>query len=413
MDLILTGLSHQTASLEEREAATLRGERLPDALARLARVAGEGAILSTCNRTEIYAYTDGDPAAVAAMLRAELLGSAGANAHWYTRSGADAAGHLFRVAAGLDSLVPGEVQILGQIKEAWAAAHAAGVAGPICSALFQRALAAGKRVRTTTAISALPASISYAAVTLVRRILGGLEGRRVLVIGAGTMGEAVARCLMENGAGTLLVANRHAERAVALAAAHGGAAVTWAELPAALAAADVVISATDAPGFVLPLEMLRRAVHGRPETPLHLIDLAVPRDIDPQCARLPGVFLHNIDDLREVVDAGLAARRAALPAATAIVDEEAAAFRAWLDSRRAAPTIEALRRRADAIRQNETEWALSHLNDLSERDRQIVEALAARLVGKLLHEPTVRLRQLAGAPEGDTYTEAIHTLFDL
>jgi glutamyl-tRNA reductase len=192
-----------------------------------------------------------------------------------------------------------------------------------------------------------------------------------------------------------------------------GSAVAWAELPVALAAADVVISATDAPGFVLPMDLVRKASHARPETPLHLIDLAVPRDIDPECAGLPGVFLHNIDDLRDVVDAGLAARRAALPAATAIVEEEAAAFRAWLESRRAAPTIEALRRRADAIRQNETEWALSHLNDLSARDRQIVEALAARLVGKLLHEPTVRLRELAAAPEGDTYTEAIHTLFDL
>jgi glutamyl-tRNA reductase len=413
MDLIVTGLSHQTASLEEREAATLRGEKLPDALARLARLAGEGAILSTCNRTEIYAYSDGDPAAVAATLRAALLGPAGSGDQWYTRSGADAAAHLFRVAAGLDSLVPGEVQPLGQTTAPWPPAQPAGVAGPVCSALFQRALAAGKRVRSTTAISALPASISYAAVSLVRRILGRLEGRRVLVVGAGVMGEAVARCLMENGAGALLVANRHAARALALAAAHGGSAVAWDDLPVALAAADVVISATDAPGFVLPMDLVRKASHARPETPLHLIDLAVPRDIDPECAGLPGVFLHNIDDLRDVVDAGLAARRAALPAATAIVEEEAAAFRAWLESRRAAPTIEALRRRADAIRQNETEWALSHLNDLSARDRQIVEALAARLVGKLLHEPTVRLRELAAAPEGDTYTEAIHTLFDL
>jgi len=413
MEIVLTGLSHHTAPIEAREAAALRGDQLPAALARLAAVAADGAIISTCNRTEIYAYGGPDAVALAATLRAQVVGPDTVRPAWYTLQGAAAVAHLFAVAAGLDSLIPGEVQILGQIKHAWAAAHAAGVAGPVCSALFQRALAAGKRVRNETPISTLPASVSYAAVALVRRILGSLSGRQVLVIGAGAMGEGVARCLMANGAGTLLVANRHPERAAALAAAQGGRPVAWAAIPAALRQVDIVISATDAPGFVLDAATVHAARPSGTAAPLHLIDLAVPRDIDPACADLPGVFLHNIDHLRAVIDSALTARRQVLPQATAIVADEAQAFLAWLDERRAAPTIAALHQQAETIRRQETDWALARLSTLSAHDRQIVEALASRLVGKLLHGPTVRLRQLAAADDGAHYAAAIDTVFDL
>jgi len=288
---------------------------------------------------------------------------------------------------------------LGQVRRAWQAAHRAQLAGPVLSQLFHRAVALGKRVHSETPLSRLPASVSYAAVALAREIFGrDLASRRVLVIGTGEVGEGVARCLFENGMSATVVAHRRLERAESVARRYHAEMALWEELPARLAETDVVISSTAAPHTIVQKDQVANALAERPERPLHLIDLAVPRDIDPAAGELPNVYLHNIDDLQAVVSSTLEERKAALPAIMSIVQAETVRFDEWLRERAAVPAIRQMRGQADEIRQAEVDWALQKLPNLSERERAIVEAMAARIVGKLLHEPTGLLK--AGAHTG-------------
>lgn len=311
-------------------------------------------------------------------------------------NGSAAAKHLFTVASGVDSLVLGEVQILGQVQRAWQAAHQAGVVGPTLSQLFHKAVALGKRVHSETPISRRPASVSYAAVMLAKQIFGRvLHSRRVLVIGTGEVGEGVARCLHEHGVHATVVAHRQLERAHAVARRYEAEVALWEDLPEKLADADIVISSTSAPHTILQHQQIQAAMRLRDNRPLYLVDLAVPRDIDPAASDLPGVHLHNIDDLHDIVRSTLHERAMVLPTIQAMIEVETARYAEWLRARSAAPLVQELRARADSVTQSELQWAMPKLGNLTTRERQVVEAMAARIAGKLLHGPIQWLKDQA------------------
>jgi glutamyl-tRNA reductase len=375
--IVLVGISHQVAPVEVRELVAFDAAAAADVARRLA----PAVCLSTCNRTELYLEVDDAAAAREAL--GELPGL-------YELADGAAALHLFRVAAGLDSLVPGEGEILGQVR----AAYEAGTPGPLLDRLFRQALHAGKRVRHETAISESPSSVASAAAALAAQVFGDLQGRRVLLIGAGKTAEQAADNLRSRGA-ELLVANR--------TAAKGDVGLEG--VPAAIDGADIVVSATSAPGFVLR----REDVHRRTR-PLLVIDLAVPRDVDPAVGGLESCFLYDIDDLEAVVAATLAGRRSEATRAEAIVAAETEKFRQWHASLDVVPAIASLRARAEEIRDRELDRVRGRLSDT---ERRAVESVTARIVDKLLHQPTVRLKEAAAGAHGAHYADAVRHLFGL
>jgi glutamyl-tRNA reductase len=407
VSLALVGISHHRAPVELRERVALdaRGAR---ALARrLADEVGEAVCLSTCNRTEVYVSGAGAQAPAEAALvglGGEEIGSA-----LYRLRDEAAALHLFRVAAGLDSMVPGEGEILGQVR----GAYDAGAAGPVLDRLFRQALHAGRKARTQTAIGESPASVSSAAAALAEQVFGDLRGCRVLVVGAGEVGEAAARNLVARGAELAFVANRSRERADRLVERLGGAAVRLEDAAGELASADVVVSSTGSPALVLSRVDVARAARERRGRPLFLIDLAVPRDLDPAIAELDGCYLYDIDDLEAVVAETLSARRREAERAERIVADEAERFREWLASLDVVPAIASLRARAEEIRRAELLRAEGRLGRLTEAERSVVESVTSQIVNKLLHLPTVRMKQAAAAADGVLYAEAVRHLFGL
>ncbi len=402
MRLALVGLSHHSAPVEIREKVALDAESA-SALARMFAESGAEAVcLSTCNRTEIYLA--GDPE-VAAVSLAEIAGR-DLDDVLYRLSGEAAALHLFRVAAGLDSLVPGEGEILGQVR----AAYEAGTTGPLLDRVFRQALHVGKRVRTETSIGESPASVSSAAAALAQQVFGELGGRHVLLIGAGKIGELAAQALSSRGAEIALVANRTLDRAEEVAHRFGGKPLGLDRIAAELVRADVVVASTSAPGFVVTREEVERALPARRGRPLFLIDIAVPRDLDPAINELDGCYLYDIDDLEAVVAETLAGRRREAGRAEALVAEEVASFRAWQASLDVVPAIQSLRAHAEGIRAAE----LAKLEGrLSDDERQTVESVTAQLVNKLLHLPTVRLKQAAAAADGGATVDVVRYLFGL
>lgn len=417
MTLFVTGISHDTAPVEVREQLALGGESMRAAFERLGPHVAEAVLISTCNRMELYVHallpSPGLEKRLLALVFPAVAADLGSLSYSY--KGLDAAHHLFRVASGLDSLVLGEVEILGQVQRAWQEAHRAGLAGPVLSQLFHKAVALGKRAHSETPISRLPASVSYAAVALARQVFGpDLANRRVLVVGTGEVGEGVARCLYEHGAHTTVVAHRQIERAEGVARRYHADLVRWEELPSQLASADIVISSTAAPHTIIQHDQIAVAMSGRGSRPLHLIDLAVPRDIEPSVGHLPGVRLHNIDDLQAVVQTTLKEREGAVPRIEGMAEAETRAFAAWLAQRGAVPAIKHMRERADEVARTELEWAMSKLPDLSPRERRIVEAMAARIVGKLMHQPIGELKAQASEAFGAEYdldAEKIRAMF--
>ncbi len=386
--LSVVGISHDTAPVHIRERFALSGDQLLDAL-RVARSrATECVMLSTCNRLEVYTLSHGqdDPYAILSSLFPG--GFSELQPYTYRHAGPAATKHIFAVASGIDSLVLGEVQILGQVQRAWQEAHQASAAGPILSQLFHRAVSLGKRVHSETTVSRRPASVSYAAVSLAKQIFGqALHSRRVLVIGTGEVGEGVARCLYEHGLHAIVVAHRQLDRAQNVARRYDAEVALWEELPARLVEADILISSTSAPHIILQSQQIEDAMRAREGRPLYLIDLAVPRDIDPDSASLPGVYLHNIDDLQEVVRTTLQERESALPVIEAMIAAETARFGEWWRARSTAPTIRELRARAEDVTRAELLRANAKLPNLSPREREVVEAMANRIAGKLLHGP--------------------------
>jgi glutamyl-tRNA reductase len=395
MTLALVGLSHHVAPVELRERVTLG----LDAASELARSLGDAVCLSTCNRTELYLADADDEQALAALGRiaGEPLDGVAYRLH------EDAAAlHLFRVAAGLDSLVPGEGEILGQVRSAYEAV----TPGPLLDRVFRQALAVGKRVRTETAIGESPASVSSAAAALAAQVFGDLRGRRVLLIGAGRIGELAAANLASRGAKIAYVANRTVETAHELAHRFGGEAVALRDITSRLGDVDVVVSSTSAPETVVQAG----DVPAKRRTPLFFIDIAVPRDLDSAIGKLDGCFLYDIDDLEAVVAETLSGRRSEAARAEQLVAEEAERFRSWRASLDVVPAIASLRARAEEIRSAE----LAKVDGrMSADERRTLESVTAQILNKLLHLPTIRMKEAAVSSDGAAYADAVRHLFGL
>jgi glutamyl-tRNA reductase len=417
MRLVLVGTSHHRAPVELREQIFVSAADNRELVERLAGSDAEAVVLSTCNRTELYlVHADEETAQARAFAEltalAELSETEIAPA-LYTLTDEAAALHAFRVAAGLDSLVPGEAQILGQVRGAYELARAADTAGPVLHRLFRQALRVGRRVRTETAIGENPASISSAAAELAERVFGNLEGRRILILGAGKMSDLATVNLISRGVESVFVANRSLERAERLASRFGGRAVGLEEVEAELEHADVVVASTSARDFVLSADQVAGAMAKRRGRPIFFVDIAVPRDIDPAVNEIEGCYLYDVDDLERVVEESVAGRREEAVRAEAIVSEEAQRFRDWQLSLDVVPAIASLRALAESIREDELARAEGRLGSLSPSQRRAVESLTAQIVNKLLHPPTVRMKEAAAAADGVLYADAIRHLFAL
>ena len=412
MHILLVGLNHKSAPLEVREGVSFSKEQLLDALPLLRDRAGEGVILSTCNRTEVYAATKSTSKAAERIQRflAEYHGLSleAISPYLYHRAEDEAVRHLFRVASGLDSMIVGESHILGQVRDALTAASQAQSVQVSLVGLFHAAVRAGRRVREETSIGRNALSISYAGVQLAQRVLGNLRGRRVLLIGAGEAGRLVAQALRTTGVSDLMIANRTKARGEELADDLGGRALAFSEIGDALGEADIVIAATDSPEYIITEDMVAAAARRRRE-PLFMFDLALPRDVDPQVASLEGVSLFNIDDLSAIAEENLEGRKCAVADAEAMVEDDLARFMKWWNSLDAEPIIKTLRQQAEEIRQAELSRALRRMPDLPSEHREAVEALTRAIVNKMLHDPTVFLKQRADKSQ----LEAARDLFQL
>jgi glutamyl-tRNA reductase len=407
MRLVLAGVSHHRSPVELRERVARSREEAAELAAALALDGAEAVCLSTCNRTEVYlAHLDAERADA---LAAEAFGDDEVTGALYRLHDEAAALHLFRVAAGLDSMVPGEGEILGQVR----AAYETGAPGTVLDRLFRQALYAGRKARAETAIAESPASVSAAAAALAHQVFGDLSGRRILIVGAGKVSELAARNLLSRGAEIAFVANRTLDRAGELAATFGAQALALDGIGGELELADVLVSSTSAPGNVLGRDDVAAALPARRGRPLLLIDLAVPRDLDPAISELDDCFLYDIDDLEAVVAESLAGRRREAERAEAIVAAEADRFREWQASLEVVPAIASLHALAEQIRTAELARLDGRLARLTEADRKVVESLTAQIVRKLLHLPTVRMKEASVTADGVVYADAVRHLFGL
>ncbi|HEX4901930.1 MAG TPA: glutamyl-tRNA reductase [Acidimicrobiales bacterium] len=419
MPVVVIGVNHRTAPLEVLEAMAVGDAAMGKTLhaLRTKEHVSEAVVLSTCNRTEVYAVAEkfhGGYADVRAVLsELTFLDPEDFADHLYVHHDAAAVAHLFEVVSGLDSAVLGEHEIQGQVKTAWERAQREDAAGSTLNLLFRHALEAGKRARSETGIGQGTASVSYAAVAMAGQHLGTLAGRRALVLGAGDMGSSMAESLAAAGVADLVIANRTHARARALATATGGRAVRFADLGRELVDADVVLTSTGASSVLLTRSEVETAMAERGGLPLLLVDIAVPRDIEPAVAEVPGVTVLDMDAIGAFADRGLSERRREIDAVRAILDEELERFRAATSAREIAPVIVALRDAAEAARVAEVERVRARLGDLDEVQLAAVEQLTQGLVAKLLHRPTVALREAAGSAKGERLVQALRDLYDL
>jgi len=417
--IVVVGLNHRTAPVEVREKLSFSGNSLKGALIRLkSNPLIEGcAILSTCNRTEIYAATlemdEGLNAIRDFLSRWSGVDISQIKNFTYCHTLYDTIRHLFRVAAGLDSMLLGETQILGQVKEAYRQAVQHEASNRVLNTLFQQAIAVGKRVRTETGIDQNPVSISYAAVELARQHLGDLNKCSILIIGAGKMSELTAKHLVASGVSGVIVSNRSFERAEALAVQLKGRAVKFNELYKYMGVADIVISCTAASHCVVRTGEMSRVMEKRRGREIFMVDIAVPRDIEPGVGELAGVTLYDIDDLKNAVDHNLAERKQAAVRAEGIIEEELDEFMKWLGTQFVVPTITALKKWGDEIKQKELRRALNRLGELSEHDKKVVCSLANSIINQIFHVPVTQLKNYALTTEGHLYTEILQNLFDL
>jgi glutamyl-tRNA reductase len=408
MSVVVVGLNHRTAPLALLERASVSPQRLGKALVdlRSRSAVSEAVVLSTCNRTEVYVVAERFHPAFAEVR--DLLATVAdvtpdrLNDHLYMHHDADAVRHLFTVASGIDSAVLGESEILGQVRSAWEHAQAEQAARSGLNLLFRHALEVGKRARTETAIGRSTTSVSHAAVEMAADVLGDLAGRRVLVLGAGEVGEGMAAALAQAGVGEMLVANRTRARAAALAARVGGRAVGFIDLPVALTSADVLLTCTGAEHPVLTRDDIGEVMELRAGRPLLIVDVAVPRDVDPAAGSVPGVTRLDLDDLRRFAARGVAERQG-----------EVVAVRAIASARETAPLVAALWEHGESTRAAEMDRFRARLASLGERERDTVEALTRGIVAKLLHGPTAEVKDAAGTPEGQRLASALRQLFDL
>ncbi len=411
MSLVVLGLNHRTAPIEVREHIVFDAERLPRALVSLRALPGvqEALIVSTCNRTELYCVGGDGADPLAAWLTAESGGNRALAECLYRIDGPDAVRHVFSVAAGLDSLILGEPQILGQLKDSYRAAQKAGTAGALLNRLFQTTFSVAKRVRTETAIGASAVSVASAGIQLARRIFTDFERHTALLVGAGEMIELAARHLHTQKIGRMIIANRSANRAERLAEGLQASAISLDALETHLPAADIVISSTARPGHVIGLGHVRRALDERRRRPMFMLDLAVPRDIDPRVGALEDVYLYSIDDLRQVIDENVKARQEEAVVARRIIDADVTEFMTGLKVLEAVPMIRELRGRAEAARDQALEQA-RRLLAAGQSPEEVLEQLASTLTNRLLHAPSAALRD--AAEQGDAaLAEAAARLF--
>ena len=420
MHIYCLGLNHNTTPLELREQVSLSEDAIRSALARLAcghlaTSIAELVIISTCNRTELYAASNH---MAIAELEAFLSDACSVpakqfRAHSYRYEDLEVARHLFEVAAGLDSLVIGEPQILGQIVRALELSRGQNMVGPLLNRLFQSAIHAGKRARTETGISRNPASVSSLAASLAERVVHPIVEAQVVILGAGEMAELAVEALRKRGANRILVVNRTLERAHTIADRWDAPISTFENLDAALISADILISSTGAPHIILSAEMVKHAMQARPQRPLVLIDIAVPRDIDPDASSIPHVKLFDIDNLNEKLEHSLSERFAEVPQVKSILEEEVIEFAEYMKSLEMIPIISDIRRQAESIRKEMLEKTLRRLPDLTEAERTRIEAMTQALVKQILHAPTHRLRAEASCPHAPEYAAVARTLFGL
>jgi glutamyl-tRNA reductase len=419
MQVLLLGVSHHTASIDLRERLAFPADRLSEAVGMLAQRPGIGEVvlLSTCHRSEIYTTCE-DPAQARESLSRFLIDYHGMPAeivepHLYVQHGDQAVRQLFRVAAGLDSLVVGEPQILGQVKHAYTIATEQHCTGALLNRLFHHAFTVGKRVRAETGLADGAVSVSYAALGLARKICGEIKGLTALVLGAGDMAALTARHLHAQQPKALLISSRTAAHAAELANEVGGRVIPWEETDGALAAADIVVSATGATKPIVTRERVRRAMKTRPTRPLFIIDIAVPRDVEAEAGEIEQVLVYNIDDLQSIVSENLSKRAAEVARAETIVRDEVDSFMTWARSRTAIPTVVALRRRFEAIRQTELQRLQPKLATLSPEAKARVDEVTRLIVEKLLLTPTEQLKGVADRETVEAYADALTRLFAL
>ena len=419
MSVVVLGLNHRTAALDLLERMTIpeggRAKALHDLISR--DYVSEAVLLSTCNRIEVYVQAEKFHGAFddVRTFFADLSGLApeAFNDHLYSHYDADAARHLFGVASGLDSAVLGETEILGQVRTAWKQATTEGTVGPTLGPLFRHAVETGKRVRTDTSISRHITSVSQAAVAMASERLSGLDGRSVLLIGAGDMAEGMAVSLLSAGVADIRIVNRTWDHAVDLAERIGATAVPTADLQTALGEVDLLLTSTGASSLIVEHSALDDVMSVRADRPMLVVDIAVPRDVDPTAGELDGVTLLDMDDLRAFADAGVLERRREVRAVRDIIDEEVARYLDLSTAREVAPLIAALRARGEDLRQGELDRFAARLERLDPEQRELVEAVTRGLLGKLMHDPTVRLKDAAGTARGDRLVESLRDLFDL
>ncbi len=420
MPVISLGLSHHTAPIEIRECVWIQEAALPDTLKQLRNeysILQEVAIISTCNRLEIYAVVDdlshGYEALEDGLSCIQPLSTNNLQAYLYHYAEADAVEHLMAVAAGLDSMILGEPQILGQVTESFRIAQQAGTTGAILSHLFTQAIHTGKRARHETAISQHTTSISHAAVRLAQQHIGNLASADTTVIGAGEMARLAARALQMHKAKSITCINRTRSNAEAIARHVDGHIKDWAQLPEIYATTDMIIVATGAQQPIIHASDIEAVLDLRKGNLLAIIDIAVPRNVDTAVKQLSGVTVYDIDDLHSIIDYGFAQRQATIPQVKTIIQEELTRFMIWYDSRIVVPVIADLRRKVKAVAQHEVEQTLQQLDSLDAREQAIVNQLAHRIVNKILHEPTTRLKTQAASGNGQHHAQVVRELFAL
>ena len=419
MRLLLTGLNHKTAPIEVRERLAFEERNLPDALDNLKQCPGvlEGMILSTCNRVEVAITaeetTDAEGAVEHFLAESRQVERKWVTPYLYRHAGSEAIRHMFRVASSLDSMIVGEPQILGQLKSAYTLAKERGTVSGFLELVVMRAFNVAKRIRSETEIGQSAVSVSYAAVELAREIFGTLEGKRVLVAGAGKMAESAARHLRRAGAGEILVTNRTQARAEALAEEFGGSAIPYEEFAAALPEIDIVLASSAAPDHILTREQMRAVIGKRRNRPMFLIDIAVPRNIDPAVNQLDNVFLYDIDDLGKIVDSNLRGRQEVAQQAEEIIREEVDRMMARLKTREFVPTIVSLQEQLEGWRKGEIERQRGKLGQLTPQQEEAIEAITRGIVSKIAHGPISELRRGAADPSGMHLLAIVRKLFRL
>jgi glutamyl-tRNA reductase len=411
--VIVAGVSHATAPIDVREKLAFRPQEAAKELARLRRKGfiREGVTLSTCNRTEMYAVEEnGDALMRITDTFSERLGEDAAR-FIYVRQDKEVASHLFSVAAGLDSMILGEAQILGQVKDAWE--HSRVESGPILNRMFQCALLAGARARAETGIGRGAASVSSAAVQLSKKIFGSLNGRRAMILGAGDVAEIALECLLSEGVRVAIVANRTFERAESLAERHGATAMHYEQSWESLREVDVLLCSTASPVPVVTVQRVREVIEARGDRPLCILDIALPRDVEEEVGELDNVFLYDLDDLRAAAAANIERREEDVPAARAIIAEEVGKYWDWVAGLAAVPVVKEFREEMDRVRSAELAAALKRIGPLSDDQRDTIEHFSRALMNKFLHEPSVRLKAAAANGRGLGIVDAAKYLFGL